>query len=103
MVDIRTMGTEYRESPLQRDHPYLDERVTRSEPTSLNQFFEDEYMPGHEDLKWKALEREDWTCQECGKDLGWETAELHHLEYSGKLEDVESLCVPCHKKEDPER
>lgn len=103
MVDIRTMGTEYRESPLQRDHPYLDERVTRSEPTSLNQFFEDEYMPGHEDLKWKALEREGWTCQECGKDLGWETAELHHLEYSGKLEDAESLCVPCHKKKDPGR
>lgn len=59
------------------------------------------------DKRWKALERDDWTCQECGMELGERQAEVHHIRmYKGysapegadRLENLTSLCKECHKR-----
>lgn len=103
MAYIPAMGTEYTESPLEKGHPYLNGTEDRREPATLNRLFEDEYRAGHRDLRWAVFMRDDWTCQGCGKDISWGTGEAHHLEYSGKVEDAETLCTPCHVEKDPHR
>jgi len=97
------MSAKYTKSPFKDDHPYLDGKSKRREPPSLHLNPRLEHIAGHRDLKWEALKRDGWTCQRCGRDLGWENAELHHLEYSGRLEDAESLCRKCHAEKDPHR
>ena len=88
----------------EKDHPYFDGKATRSEPTAVYQFFENEYKSDHRDLRWTVFERDDWSCQECGKEVGWyDDGELHHLEYSGKAVDAETLCKSCHADKDPHR
>jgi len=48
-------------------------------------------------IRKKALERDNYTCQDCGIH---DAKEVHHLTYDnfGKepLEDLVSLCRPCH-------
>ncbi len=49
----------------------------------------------------KVLERDEWTCQWCGKTE--DTLHVHHIKYAksgnpwdSKLEDMETLCESCH-------
>lgn len=104
MVDIRTVADTRYSEPLEKDHPYFDGTATRREPTAVYQLFENENNPGHRDLRWEVFKRDDWSCQECGKQVGWQgDGELHHLEYSGKPVDAETLCASCHAEKDPHR
>lgn len=103
MVDIQTMTENYGESPWKDGHPYFNGDSDRREPPTLDPEPRAEERPGAADQKWEAHERDDWTCQRCGKDLDEANAEAHHLEYSNRLEDVESLCRKCHSEKDPQR
>lgn len=103
MVDVRTMSENYSDSPRAEGHPYLEGDLERHSPPVLDLEPRQETRPGQHDQKWRAHQRDHWTCQDCGKDLTWKTAELHHLEYSGRLEDTESLCRECHGEKDPQR
>lgn len=103
LVDIQAMPTNYTDSPRSGGHPYLEGNPDNGEPPVLDLGPRSEDRSGHWDQKWKAHQRDDWVCQECGKNLSRRSAELHHLEYSGKLEDTESLCTECHAKKDPQR
>ena len=104
MVYIPGKGNAKWHKPLKKDHPYFDGTATRREPTAVYQIFENEHRTGHRDLRWKVFRRDDWTCQECGKKVSWyDDGELHHLEYSGKPVDAETLCADCHAEKDPHR
>ena len=58
----------------------------------------------------KALEKDNWTCQKCGKDLKIYRPLVHHKDETGifnvkkktkvnnKLDNLISLCVGCHTK-----
>lgn len=96
-------GATWRE-PLEKGHPYFDGTATRHEPTATYQFFENENSLHHRDLRWKVFQRDDFTCQECGSEVGWyDDGELHHAEYSGKVVDAETLCASCHAEKDSHR
>lgn len=92
----------------EKDHPYKSEkaiqreRLPEKEPWLANKEY---YGEGWQDQRWKALERDNWKCQECGERLSKESAEVHHkkprTKYSEpkeahRLENLESLCHECH-------
>jgi RNA-directed DNA polymerase len=104
MVSIRSLGGAKWREPKEKPHPYFDGTAKRIEPTATYQFFEDENQPNHRDLRWEVFQRDDFTCQECGTEVGWyDDGELHHLEYSGDPVDAETLCPSCHAEKDSHR
>ncbi|MCS4197905.1 hypothetical protein GGP46_002766 [Salinibacter ruber] len=104
MVDIKSLGDAKWREPKEKPHPYFDGTAKRTEPTATYQFFEEEYNLNHRDLRWEVFQRDDFTCQECGTEVGWyDDGELHHLEYSGDPVDAETLCASCHAEKDPHR
>ena len=104
MVDIKSRGDAKWREPKEKPHPYFDGTAKRTEPTATYQFYEDEYSLNHRDLRWEVFQRDDFTCQECGTEVGWyDDGELHHLEYSGDPVDAETLCTSCHAEKDPHR
>lgn len=57
----------------------------------------------------RALDRDDYLCQNCGVEVGWKTdpetadAHVHHKTPvmrggTHKLENLETLCADCHRK-----
>jgi len=56
----------------------------------------------------KALDRDNWTCRHCGKDLTKYRPNVHHKDNKGhsvkkkkadnSLKNLVSLCVSCHRK-----
>jgi hypothetical protein len=65
------------------------------------------YRPGQDDLKLKALERDGNQCRNCGCLVLAETSELDHIvevqqfasfEQANTLENVQTLCLYCHKE-----
>jgi RNA-directed DNA polymerase len=104
MVDIKSLRDAKWREPKEKPHPYFDGTAKRTEPTATYQFFEDEHNLNHRDLRWEVFQRDDFTCQECGKQVSWYSeGELHHLEYSGDPVDAETLCASCHAEKDPVR
>lgn len=104
MAYIQSMTDAKWTEPKEKSHPYFDGTAKRTEPTATYQFFVEEHAADHRDLRWKVFQRDDFTCQECGADVGWQgSGELHHLEYSGEMVDAETLCTSCHAEKDPHR
>ena len=111
VVVIRRISDTH-DSPLKDEHPYLEgsrERQTIPDDDPWLAVTED--RPGWKDARRKALERDDWNCQECGRELEAENAEVHHLkpytEYdnpkeANRLENLNSLCKECHQKVESE-
>ena len=114
---LKTIGDEsaiYRASYKDKDHPYLTDATDQpEEPPSGELPPEDpwlgnvEWRPGWSDQRWRALERDEWTCQRCGADLVDKPASVHHqcayAEYSceeraNSLENLISLCAGCHRE-----
>jgi RNA-directed DNA polymerase len=107
MSDIRT------ESFDRHDHPYLGgknviwEELPQEEPWLANE----EERTGWKDERWKALERDDWNCQLCGRDLEGKSAHVHHKRAhtgegspdANRPENLESLCAECHRKVESNR
>lgn len=53
----------------------------------------------------KALERDNYTCQECKKTKNETELHVHHIDWSGKSEDADNnlnnlitLCISCHAR-----
>ncbi|CBH24778.1 RNA-directed DNA polymerase [Salinibacter ruber M8] len=104
MLDIKKKGSAKWREPKEKSHPYFDGTAKRTEPTATYQLFESEHTENHRDLRWKVFQRDDFTCQECGTEVGWYSdGEIHHLEYSGEMVDAETLCAPCHAEKDSHR
>ena len=104
MVDIKSRGDAKWREPKEKPHPYFDGTAKRTEPTATHRFYENEATLNHRDLRWEVFQRDDFTCQECGTEVGWyDDGELHHLEYSGDPIDAETLCALCHAEKDPHR
>jgi group II intron reverse transcriptase/maturase len=107
MSTIRTVSVD------RHDHPYLEggntewEELPPEEPWDANE----EGRTGWEDARWKALERENWNCQLCGRDLEGRSAHVHHKRAregqgekdADRLENLESLCAECHRKVESKR
>lgn len=98
----------YDESHTGKDHPYLsDTEIIRDEfPEEDPDLANTEDREGWMDARRETLERDGWSCQECGKDLKQREAHVHHKRpYSSygshkeanKVENLESLCPNCHK------
>lgn len=64
-----------------------------------------DWLPDKEDKeKWqkvrlKALKRDNWRCQSCGRSLVERSAHVHHLSYDNyfNLDNLISLCPRCHQ------
>jgi len=117
MVYIGDMSATWTEPRMDKPHPYLnDENKPESELPKIPEGTEwlalGERSNGWKDQRWKALDRDNWTCQECGKDLNREIAEVHHHrphagyedpEGANRLDNLESLCVDCHQEVESKR
>jgi RNA-directed DNA polymerase len=104
------------ESHYDFDHPYLEgentgwEELPEEDPWLANK--EGRRGKGWKDARWKALERDNWNCQLCGRDLEGRSPHVHHKRaYSGqgdadsanRLDNLESLCAECHRKVESNR
>lgn len=113
MAYIGDMSATYSEPRSDKPHPHLDdesqiEDILPEEAAWMAY----ESRIGWEDQRWKALNRDNWTCQKCGKDLNREIAEVHHHRpYAGygdpvsanELDNLKSLCVDCHQEVESKR
>jgi group II intron reverse transcriptase/maturase len=92
-----------------KDHPYKDgthlERKIATPPRENSWLGNEERGGEWSDQRWKALDRDNWQCQECGTDLETGQAEVHHIkprrefqnpEEAHRLNNLESLCHDCH-------
>ena len=99
---IGDKSTTYRDSPVNKGHPYLEGEIDRQEKLPQEAPWIGERTD--KDKRWKALERDDWTCQNCGRDLERAEIEVHHKRArtsldgdKDRVENLVSLCAPCHK------
>ena len=53
------------------------------------------------EIRWKVLERDNWTCQKCGLKIDGPIAHVHHINGTedNKLESLMSFCWICHPAE----
>jgi group II intron reverse transcriptase/maturase len=109
LVDPRKMTDEYTKSPQRQDHPYLDDENTGRErlPDEAPWLANGEERKGWDDVRVKVRERDDYTCQVCGRDVRDSTAPVHHIRprdsYNNPREadtpeNLKTLCVPCHRR-----
>ncbi len=116
MAYIADMSATWDEPRTDKPHPYLEDENPENELPELPDEAEwlalGERSNGWMDQRWKALNRDDWTCQKCGKDLNREIAEVHHHrphagyenpEEANKLDNLESLCANCHQEVESKR
>jgi len=91
------------------EHPYLTEGTRKREdlPEKDPWLGNKEERLGWRDKRREALERDEWTCQKCGKDLKESSPHVHHRKpYSKynnpheahKLDNLTSLCAECHRQ-----
>jgi group II intron reverse transcriptase/maturase len=91
------------------EHPYLTEGTRKREelPEKDPWLGHKEDRPGWKDKRREALERDEWTCQKCGRDLEESSPHVHHRKpYSKynnpheahKLNNLTSLCAECHRQ-----
>jgi group II intron reverse transcriptase/maturase len=93
----------------QGNNPYLDgeglerEELFESDPWLANAEDYEEWK----DSRWKTLERDDWTCQKCGREIKGSSAHVHHKKPRRAYSDITradrednliSLCEKCHSE-----
>lgn len=63
-----------------------------------------EYLstPKWQEIRFRAFERDDYVCQDCGTAVSLSSGHAHHLTYDRLgdelLEDIQTLCRYCHMK-----
>lgn len=92
-----------------KEHPYLDaaticrEKLPEEKPWLGNE----KNRSGFKDQRIKALERDEWTCIDCGANLSEVQPEVHHIKpvrkfsnpnEANRLNNLVSLCTNCHKE-----
>jgi len=91
-----------------KPNPYTtQERLQREEGVMESSWWGQEPRPGIEDLRPLILERDKYTCGNCGRTgLRLETAEIDHRRpvrrfklavHANQPDNLWTLCVPCHK------
>jgi 5-methylcytosine-specific restriction endonuclease McrA len=55
-------------------------------------------------LRWRVFQRDNWHCQECGRECSWEAGHLAHIKSRGAggsdtEENTRLLCMACHHAE----
>jgi group II intron reverse transcriptase/maturase len=114
MTKIAEMSAIRDKSHYGHNHPYLEgknmewEKLPQEEAWLANV----EERIGWGDARWKALERDNMTCQECGANLEGRAAHVHHnrtysgyqdSEESNNQENLVSLCKRCHQQVESNR
>jgi len=108
LVRLQDLETKPYRKKIFKEHPYLEKVSLEREklPEERPWLGDEGNRAGFGDQRFKALERDDWTCQSCGKDLNGKVAEVHHRkpvkEFSNpkeanRLDNLETLCADCHK------
>ena len=96
------------ENPYTASHP----RLLRVEGFALPVWLGNERRPGVLDLRPLVLERDGWTCRHCAQAVTEATVELDHIRPVKRfkrpvdanfLENLQALCVPCHKRKSARR
>lgn len=117
-------GSEFKEYPYRNENMYCSESCYREAATDLfagednpawRGGWEAYYGPNWDDQREKAIERDDWQCQDCGKHaddmdrspdvhhkkrIGWFREEYDSPEWwerANRLENLVTLCPSCHK------
>lgn len=115
LTELSPMGMAIYTGSFRKDeHPYLTEMTRKREelPEENPWLINLKERPGWEDQRWQALQRDGWTCQQCGTGLSKANAEVHHERAStgysnpgdaNRLENLTSLCERCHKEIESER
>jgi group II intron reverse transcriptase/maturase len=104
---VRGKWDNYGQSHVGKDHPYLDNSTIDREsfPEESPWLANIDDREGWSDARWEALERDDWTCQECGRNLEGSTPHVHHIrpyssysnpDEANRLGNLETLCEECH-------
>lgn len=112
LVKTQRYGDKYTQSHTDKPNVYLENRDRKTETLPDD----DPWLGNQEtrdmDKRWETLERDDWTCQDCGTYMDRGQAQVHHIRmYKGysspegadRLENLVSLCEECHKERDKDR
>lgn len=107
----RVSGTwdTYTESCTGKKHPYLNgsTRERESLPEEDPWLATAEHREGWYDARKEALERDNWMCQDCGKDLEGTEPQVHHIRprngynnpsEADRLDNLKTLCQSCHRE-----
>ena len=91
-----------------KPNPYLTQaRIDREELPSDTSWRGYEARPGMADLRPDILERDQYTCQQCGTAVTHRTAEIDHIRPVRRFKrpidanvegNLQTLCLPCHDK-----
>jgi Group II intron, maturase-specific domain./Reverse transcriptase (RNA-dependent DNA polymerase)./HNH endonuclease. len=114
IVQMHGRSTVYGETHIKEGHPYLTDAEWEREslPQGTYWLSNVEERNGWRDQRWKALERDEWTCQSCGTDLEKEEPRVHHRrsrngydneEEADRLGNLVSLCSSCHHQVEANR
>lgn len=114
LTKIAEMSAVRSKSHYRHDHPYLEGKNTGWEnlPQEQPWLANTEERVGWKDTRWKALERDNWTCQECGANLERRAPHVHHQrprsgyenpEEGNRLRNLVSLCRGCHQQVESSR
>jgi RNA-directed DNA polymerase len=90
-------------------NPYLKEEMVREEHTvNLRSWTGNENRPGVEDNRSWILERDNHTCQKCGRDrLDLSICHIDHIKpvrrfknviEASRLDNLQTLCISCHRQ-----
>lgn len=107
LTKLRKIKTEEYTGKFIKDHAYLEEETLNREnlPKERPWLGDERDRSGFKDQRIKALERDDWTCMDCGANLSDVQPEVHHIKpvryfsnpnEANKLNNLVSLCASCH-------
>ncbi len=112
LTRVSGMGDRYTQSHTNKPKVYLNNQENEREKLPDDNPWLGNQESRDQDKRWKALERDEWECQDCGTPLKEGNAEVHHIRmYRGysspkgadRLENLVSLCRECHLKRDMSR
>lgn len=102
----------YTDEYTNKDHPYLDGRVEYRKDFPDTNYYLGEDREGWSDARWKTLERDNWNCQMCGRNLRGLSPHVHHdrpysrqdsKEEANRMDNLVSLCPDCHNNIEKDR
>jgi len=108
LIRHNSFTTQHYKKRFMKPNPYTtQECIEREELPNDNSWTGYEERPGMNDLRLKALERDNYTCSVCKASVTNETAQVDHIvQYhyykrpvdANNLKNLRTLCIECHKK-----
>jgi len=93
-----------------RPEPYQPEKAhyeTDDEMEAAFARYNERLRPGNLDLKYKALQNDNYRCRQCGKPVTGKTSQMDHIvpvkrfasfALASSEDNVQTLCMDCHKE-----